>query len=93
MSLKNPKKKFDKKDGNKSHDQQKSNNHEESTVTANKSKHIVFEDSDDEGNVVSESIAKPSTSATTAVPASKSKSHKNRRDASDIGTLWFQTVN
>lgn len=88
MSLKNTKKKFDKKKGNSTDDQKTIKTPVESTVAAGKSKHIVFDDSDDENNVVKESVAKP----TTPTPTPKSKSKKNRKDASDIGTLWYQLV-
>lgn len=89
MSLKNSKKKSDKNRavGTKDPKHKQKSGDGESSKPVTKSKHIVFDDSDEEGNVANGAVAKsqPPSSA-------QSKHQKHRKDGSDIGKLWYQLV-
>lgn len=92
MSLKNTKKKFDKKGAANTNDQKdKQKSNDKSTSVANKNKHIVFDDSDDEGNAINKAVA--SSPSPTSTPANaQNKQKKHRTDGSDIGKLWYHVV-
>lgn len=87
MSLKNPKKKLDKKGAASTSDPKHAKSNGEPAPVVNKSKHIVFDDSDDEGGAAIEAVAKPQP----PTPA-QNKRQKHRKDGSDIGKLWYQLV-
>lgn len=84
MSLKNSKKKFATKKPGSSNGPKEDQDNVKSSVGDTKGKHIVFE-SDDESNVASTPVAKPT-------PPPKTKGQKSREDALEIGTAWYRTV-
>lgn len=56
--------------------------------SAGKNKHIIFDDDENEADVV---VEPKKTPAEKKHQASK-KNEKNRKNALDIGKLWYQTV-
>lgn len=65
-----------------------------------KSKHIVFDDDDNEDEITTietEQLGKQSSEPTVTEKKAKKdksskKSEKNRKDAIEIGTMWYQVV-
>lgn len=68
-----------------------------SNGSATKSKHIIFDDEDDDNKVVErpekqQDATEKKQDVTEKKQKVSKKNEKNRKDAMDIGTLWYQTV-
>lgn len=66
-----------------------------SNEKSGKSKHIIFDDDDDDGQIAVEQeqeFPEKTQNTTEKKHKGSKKSEKNRKDAMDIGTLWYQTV-